>query len=50
MSGLVRLPKIGLLVTVFLALVLSASQAVAEQRPFNLGQTCYRRTGRWMGY
>ena len=38
MSGLVKVPKISLLATALLALVLLASQAVAEQRPFNLGQ------------
>ena len=38
MSGLVKVPKISLLATALLALLLLASQAVAEQRPFNLGQ------------
>ena len=38
MSGLVKVPKISLLATALLALVLLASHAVAEQRPFNLGQ------------
>ena len=38
MSGLVKVPKTVLLATALLALVLLASQAVAEQRPFNLGQ------------
>ena len=38
MSDLVKTIKIGLFVTGLLSPVLSASQAVAEQRPFNLGQ------------
>ena len=38
MSGLVKVPKISLLATALLALLLLASQVVAEERPFNLGQ------------
>ena len=38
MSDLVKTIKIGLCVTGLLSPVLSASQAIAEQRPFNLGQ------------
>ena len=38
MSGLVKVPKIGLLASALSALVLITSQTVAEQRPFNLGQ------------
>ena len=38
MSDLVKTIKLGLFATTLMSQVLTASQAVAEQRPFNLGQ------------